>query len=61
MAAELDLRLQPDATRYTWGRFLEDVARLGQCGINAFLVGEAFMRREDPGSALSSLFFGEVN
>ena len=27
MAAEFDLRLQPDATRYTWGRFLEDVAR----------------------------------
>lgn len=38
----------------------EDVARMGQCGIHAFLVGEAFMRREDPGGALRSLFFGDV-
>jgi len=38
----------------------EDVARLGQCGIHAFLVGEAFMRREDPGGALRSLFFGDI-
>ncbi len=37
----------------------EDVARMGRCGIHAFLVGEAFMRREDPGGALRSLFFGE--
>jgi fatty-acyl-CoA synthase len=26
MAADLSLALQPDAARYTWGRFLEDVA-----------------------------------
>ncbi len=39
----------------------EDVARLGQCGIHAFLVGEAFMRREDPGAALRSLFFGDIS
>ena len=37
----------------------EDVARMQRCGIQTFLVGEAFMRREDPGSALRSLFFGE--
>ncbi len=37
----------------------EDVARLGQCKINSFLVGEAFMRREDPGAALRALFFGD--
>jgi indole-3-glycerol phosphate synthase len=37
----------------------EDVARMQQCGIQAFLVGEAFMRQEDPGNALRTLFFGE--
>lgn len=35
----------------------EDVARLRGCGIDAFLVGEAFMRAADPGAALRSLFF----
>jgi len=34
----------------------EDVARLREGGINAFLVGEAFMRAEDPGSELKRLF-----
>lgn len=35
----------------------EDVLRLGAAGVNAFLVGEAFMRAADPGAALSTLFF----
>ena len=33
-----------------------DVARLREAGIHAFLVGEAFMRAEDPGSELKRLF-----
>jgi anthranilate phosphoribosyltransferase len=35
----------------------EDVARMQAAGINAFLVGEAFMRADDPGAALEALFF----
>ena len=33
-----------------------DVQRMRQAGINAFLVGEAFMRAADPGQALADLF-----
>jgi indole-3-glycerol phosphate synthase len=33
-----------------------DVARMRSRGVNAFLVGEAFMRAPDPGSALRSMF-----
>ncbi|MBP9603487.1 MAG: indole-3-glycerol phosphate synthase TrpC, partial [Chromatiaceae bacterium] len=33
-----------------------DVARMRAQGVNAFLVGEAFMRAEDPGAELHRLF-----
>jgi indole-3-glycerol phosphate synthase len=35
-----------------------DVARLRAAGVNAFLVGEAFMRAADPGAELERLFAG---
>jgi indole-3-glycerol phosphate synthase len=35
---------------------VEDVTRMREAGINAFLVGEAFMRQENPGAHLSLLF-----
>ncbi len=35
----------------------EDVQRMRDAKVNAFLVGEAFMRAEDPGVALKALFF----
>ena len=34
-----------------------DVARMRERAVNAFLVGEAFMRAPDPGAALRQLFF----
>ena len=35
----------------------DDVKRMQDSGINTFLVGEAFMREEDPGRALKGMFF----
>jgi indole-3-glycerol phosphate synthase len=34
----------------------EDVQKMRAAGVHAFLVGEAFMRAQDPGAALASLF-----
>ena len=34
----------------------DDVARMRASGVNAFLVGEAMMRAQDPGAALQNLF-----
>jgi indole-3-glycerol phosphate synthase len=34
----------------------EDVQRMRTAGVHAFLVGEAFMRADDPGAALAALF-----
>ena len=36
--------------------FRQDVDRMRGHGVNAFLVGEAFMRAADPGSALRAMF-----
>jgi indole-3-glycerol phosphate synthase len=33
-----------------------DVIRMRESGVHAFLVGEAFMRADEPGQALSDLF-----
>jgi len=35
---------------------VEDVTTMRQHGVHAFLVGEAFMRADDPGAALRALF-----
>lgn len=34
----------------------DDVVRMGSAGVRAFLVGEAFMRADEPGEALAALF-----
>jgi indole-3-glycerol phosphate synthase len=38
-------------------RTAADVKRMQRSGINAYLVGEAFMRENDPGVALERMFF----
>lgn len=38
---------------------IEDVALMRRHSVNAFLVGEAFMRAPDPGARLASLFSGK--
>ena len=56
----LDLlpRVPPDRIVITESGILgpADVARMRQAGVQAFLVGEAFMRAADPGAALAALF-----
>jgi len=37
-----------------------DVVQMQNVGVNAFLVGEAFMRSADPGEALSQLFTAQI-
>ena len=37
-------------------RLPDDVKRLRNAGVDAFLVGEAFMRAEDPGEQIKTLF-----
>jgi indole-3-glycerol phosphate synthase len=34
-----------------------DIEKLRAAGVDAFLVGEAFMRATDPGAMLKKLFF----
>lgn len=34
----------------------EDIAAMQSKGVNSFLIGEAFMRQEDPGQALTEMF-----
>ena len=51
-------RIPSDRLVVTESGFLsvDDVARMRQAGVQAFLVGEAFMRASDPGQALATLF-----
>jgi indole-3-glycerol phosphate synthase len=51
-------RVPADRLLVTESGILEraDVQRMRQAGVHAFLVGEAFMRAADPGTALADLF-----
>ena len=51
-------RLPPEKLLVTESGILgrEDVQRMTAAGVNAFLVGEAFMRAPDPGAAMAGLF-----
>ncbi|MBE2242305.1 MAG: indole-3-glycerol phosphate synthase TrpC [Burkholderiaceae bacterium] len=55
---ELRPRLPADKLLVTESGILArgDVERMRGAGVNAFLVGEAFMRAGDPGAALAALF-----
>jgi indole-3-glycerol phosphate synthase len=55
---ELLLRVPADRIVVTESGILaqRDVAQMRRHGVNAFLVGEAFMRAPDPGAALEALF-----
>ena len=52
--------IPPDRLVVTESGILQraDVERMRSHGVQAFLVGEAFMRAEDPGAALAELFGG---
>jgi indole-3-glycerol phosphate synthase len=54
----LRLRVPADRLLVTESGILAraDVQRMREAGVNAFLVGEAFMRAADPGAALADLF-----
>jgi indole-3-glycerol phosphate synthase len=60
LATTLELlpRVPPDRVLVTESGILHagDVARMRGAGVHAFLVGEAFMRADDPGSALAAMF-----
>ena len=51
-------RVPPDRLLVTESGILKpaDVARMRDAGVHAFLVGEAFMRADDPGLTLAALF-----
>jgi len=51
-------RVPPDRVLVTESGILSavDVARMRSAGVHAFLVGEAFMRADDPGAALAAMF-----
>ena len=55
---ELLPHLPPDRLAITESGILAraDVTKMRSAGVNAFLVGEAFMRSPDPGRALADLF-----
>jgi len=60
LATTLDLlpRVPSDRLLVTESGILgaADVARMRAAGVHAFLVGEAFMRADDPGAALAAMF-----
>lgn len=55
---DLLVRIPPGRTVVTESGILtaDDVARMRAGGVQAFLVGEAFMRADDPGQALARVF-----